>query len=224
MGDIAKRKMTRKKYGNAIGKNLNERNRGEICKPVWRDVGSKLKESISDAQQLNKKQHGRDGISKEDESTTRGKWSATAKNEMNATETRGEAANEKTKRNDGKRKEDRNYDGRKAMKHQKGEAVNRKDLGRMNKRKDGPSKGSGNAVGGNSGKKGNRENDGTAAGKRSKISGSDIASSRKTSGKDMNEEASGRTKEHNGGDSNGVGGEVGANPKATGSRGELALG
>ena len=35
----------------------------------------------------------------------------------------------------------------------------------MNKRKDGPSKGSGNAVGGNSGKKGNRKNDGAAAGK-----------------------------------------------------------
>ncbi len=143
---------------------------------------------------------------------------------MNATEMRGEAANEKNKRKDGKRKEDRNDDGRRVTNHQKGEAVNRKDLGRSNKRKDGPSKGSGYAVGGNSGKKGKWKNDGPTAGKWSKKSGSDVASSRKMSGKAMTEETAGRTKEQNGGYSKGDGGEVGANPKATGSRGEFALG
>ena len=83
--------------------------------------------------------------------------------------------------------------------------MNKKDLGRKKKRKDGPSKGAGNAVGVNSGKKGSRKNDGPTAGNISKKSGSNDVTSRKTSGKAMNVKEAGRTKEQNGGYSKGAG-------------------
>ena len=79
-------------------------------------------------------------------------------------------------------------------------------------------------MGGNSGKKGNRKNDGPTAGKRSKISGSDVASSRKTSGKAMNMKELDRKKMRNVGYRKGDGDEVGGNSKVIGSRGETSLG
>ena len=99
-----------------------------------------------------------------------------------------------------------------------------KDSCRTKKLKDGSSKVVGNAVDGNLGEKGNWKNNGPTTKKRSKNSGNDNASSRKTSGKAMNKEESGRTKMRKVGFSKGDGDEVGGISKVTGSRGETALG
>ena len=73
------------------------------------------KNSTSDAQQSEREKNRRDVISEGDGIIANGKSIATARNDMNAAEMRCEAANKRTKRKDGKRKEDGNSGGRRSM-------------------------------------------------------------------------------------------------------------
>ena len=128
------------------------------------------KSSTPDAQTSDRQQNRRDGISEGDGIITSGKSSVTAKNDMNATETRCEAANKRNKHKVGKRKEDGKSGGRRSMatgreeNHQNagriagraskksrsnvarsstisGGAKSAKDLGKTKKRNNGPSEG-----------------------------------------------------------------------------------
>ena len=74
------------------------------------------------------------------------------------------------------------------------------------------------------GRKGISKIDGLFAGKKSKKSGSDDATSREISGEFMNIDESGRAKKRKVGFSKGDGDEVGGNSNATGLRGKLLWG
>ena len=94
-----------------------------------------------------------------------------------------------------------------------------KDSCRTKKLKDGSSKVVGNAVDGNLGEKGNWKNNGPTTKKRSKNSGNDNASSRKTSGEAMNKEESDNTKMRKVGFNKGDGDEAGRNSNMAGIKG-----